>query len=93
MLDMTDGRKIRGADYSGKRTIYPMKGSRRISPREFANSQAKRFIKVATNPGKKYRLPKVNTADKSSLDTLAFSNRKTSPNSRSWASRQRQRSR
>ena len=83
MLDMTDGRKIRGADYSGKRTIYPMKGSRRISPREFANSQAKRFIKVATNPGKKYRLPKVNTADKSSLDTLAFSNRKTSPNSRS----------
>lgn len=64
MLDMTDGRKIRGADYSGKRTIYPMKGSRRISPREFANSQAKRFIKVATNPGKKYRLPKVNTADK-----------------------------
>lgn len=83
MLDMTDGRKIRGADYSGKRTIYPMKGSRRISPRQFANSQAKRFIKVATNPGKKYRLPKVNTADKSSLDTLAFSNRKTSPNSRS----------
>ena len=83
MLDMTDGRKRRSADYSGKRTIYPTKGSRRISPREFANSQAKRFIKVATNPGKKYRLPKVNTADKSSLDTLAFSNRKTSPNSRS----------
>lgn len=83
ILDMTDGRKRRSADYSGKRTIYPMKGSRRISPREFANSQAKRFIKVATNPGKKYRLPKVNTADKSSLDTLAFSNRKTSPNSRS----------
>lgn len=82
MLDMTDGRKIRGADYSGKRTIYPMKGSRRISPREFANSQAKRFIKVATNPGKKYRLPKVNTADKSSLDTLAFSNRKTSSGGR-----------
>lgn len=83
MLDMTDGRKKRSADYSGKRTIYPTKGSRRISPREFANSKAKRFKKVAKNPGKKYRLPKVNTADKSSLDTLAFSNRKTSPNSRS----------
>ena len=83
MLDMTDGRKVSSADYSGKRTIYPKKGSRHISPREFADSRAKRFEKVARTPGKRYRLPKVNTADKSSLDTLALSNRKTSPNSRS----------
>lgn len=83
MLDMTDGRKVSSADYSGKRTIYPKKGSRHISPREFADSRAKRFEKVARTSGKRYRLPKVNTADKYSLDTLALSNRKTSPNSRS----------
>lgn len=83
MLDMTDGRKRKSADYTGKRTIYPTKGSRRISPREFANLRAKRFEKVAREPGKKYRLPKVNIADKSSLDTLAFSKKNPSPNSRS----------
>jgi len=83
MLDMADGRKRNSAD-SGKRTIYPKKGSRRISPLEFANSKAKHLgKKVTQKPGKEYRLPKVNTADKSSLDTLGFSNRKPSPSSRS----------